>query len=161
MRYTPRGMNLEQKVRFWIGPDRTSGCWQWMGNINSEGYGRLIHERRRRMAHVWSYELFIGPIPEGKQLDHLCRNPACVNPDHLEPVTRKENILRGVGASAINARKQYCPKGHALLGQNLSGTVGHRRCRKCHNRDAMRWWLLRRKNIPKDQIAERLSQLPD
>jgi hypothetical protein len=107
--------------RFWSKVEKTSSCWLWRGATNASGYGLSWDPTRQRpkRAHRVSYELSVGPIPEGLVLDHLCRNPSCVNPAHLEPVTDRENILRGTGASAQNARKTHCPKGHPLEGDNL------------------------------------------
>ncbi len=82
-------------------PEPNSGCWLWLGELNSAGYGRIsqgnnkIGKRVRSLAHRVSYELAKGPVPEGFDLDHLCRVPCCINPDHLEPVTRSENNRRG------------------------------------------------------------------
>lgn len=97
----------------------SSGCWNWMGSIVPGGYGKFNVEKNKVRkcfnAHRWAYEYFKGPIPDGLTLDHLCRNRRCVNPDHLEPVTIRENLLRGNGVPARNARKKRCPKGHLLF----------------------------------------------
>ena len=110
-------------------------CWLWTGGLNGVGYGQFFiggAGTGKCYAHRWSYEFHIGPIPEGLHLDHLCRNRACVNPWHLEPVTLRENVLRGVSKAALNALKTHCPKGHPLAGDNLSiGSKGERRCREC------------------------------
>ena len=86
-------------------------------------------------AHRLAYELVKGPISDGLQIDHLCRNRACINPDHLEAVTQRENILRGEGVAALNARKTHCPQGHAYDEENtliLTGRqAGARRCQIC------------------------------
>lgn len=103
-----------------------SGCWEWQ-KFKSKGYGKL----RNLRAHRFSYEMMVGPIPEGKVLDHICKNPSCVNPDHLEPVTQFENIMRGEGWGAKNARRTHCDRGHAYEGQRLRPN-GHRRCWICH-----------------------------
>lgn len=121
----------------------TKGCWRWTGYLLPNGYG-LIGRRQikgSRLAHRWFYELLIGPIPEGLQLDHLCRNRSCVNPAHLEPVTHKVNGLRGVGPPALNARKTHCIHGHLFDAENTHlAPDGTRRCRACaHERAVCRW----------------------
>lgn len=114
---------------------KTDSCWTWTGPKNNDGYGSLWVTKRNKYlkAHRYSYEYFKGPIPEGLTLDHLCRNRGCVNPDHLEPATDRENILRGTAPSAINARKTHCKRGHPLSGDNLyiNAGSGGRACRTC------------------------------
>ena len=108
-----------------------SGCWEWTGKL-SQGYGRMEVRRRSIAAHRVAYQVFVGPIADGKQLDHLCRNTCCVNPAHLEPVTSRENTLRGFGPTARHARQQACRNGHALTGANLYvRTSGQRVCKAC------------------------------
>jgi len=92
-----------------------SGCWEWQASLGGHGYGQ-IHDpdqQKPRLAHRVVYEACYGPIPEGLTLDHLCRNPRCVNPAHLEPVTQRENWLRGTHWSAISERTGKCRRGHA------------------------------------------------
>jgi hypothetical protein len=114
-------------------PEPNSGCWLWTAGLNGEGYGAINVAGQIRPAHRVAYELFRGPIPEGLTLDHLCRVRCCVNPDHLEPVTRKENTLRGIGASAVHARKTHCKHGHAFTPDNVYVRRGNTRdCRTCH-----------------------------
>jgi len=106
------------------------GCWIWSGGT-SQGYGAF----RKTRAHRWAYENLTEspPIPDGWHLDHLCRVPLCCNPDHLEAVTPKANMLRGVGPTAINASKTHCKRGHEFTPKNtyVRGDTGHRQCKQC------------------------------
>lgn len=112
--------------------DFTPDCWVWTGNRHEAGYGRIMIDRVLWRAHRAVYEATVGPIPDGLHIDHLCRNRACVNPDHLEPVTEQVNILRGVSPHALNARKTHCQEGHPFAGDNLLlWADGKRRCRIC------------------------------
>ena len=117
-----------------------SGCWLWTSSRRTNGYGEMAAWGKNRLAHRVMYELLIGPIPDGLVLDHLCRTPACVNPDHLEAVTERENILRGSGAAAANARKTHCIHGHEFTEENTkrfrmpNGRLG-RACRTCIRAD--------------------------
>lgn len=126
-----------------IGPKHQ--CWEWTGTIDNKGYGKISAGANKLVyAHRLAWELMIGPIPKGLVIDHLCRNHSCVNPDHMEVVTIKENVLRGVGLSAINARKTACQNGHELAGDNLviiTKASGHqfRRCRACYNEYQREW----------------------
>lgn len=135
-RYAPRGRYAPAPTRFkrkvsW--EPRTGRCWEWTGTLNSNGYGVFWDGDRAVYAHRWSYEHFVGPIPEGMELDHLCRNPRCVRPSHLEPVTHRENMLRGVSPSAIQAKQTVCVRGHSLGpdGDVYITKKGKRQCRAC------------------------------
>lgn len=119
-----------------------AGCWIWKGRKNDDGYGRIVFKRKQRYLHRFVYEHVIGPIPEGLELDHLCRNRACINPLHVTPVTHRENVLRGVSPAARHAKKTHCPKGHAYSGSNLyTRPDGARICRACTRvaLDTFRW----------------------
>lgn len=112
-------------------PEPNSGCWLWIGALRPTGYGVFNEGGKRYPAHRWGYESLVGQIPKGLQIDHLCRVRSCVNPDHLEPVTQRENILRGNGIAAINARKTHCKRGHPLTAGNVYLSAKRRQCRQC------------------------------
>lgn len=119
---------------------RTDGCWLWQGGADHRGYGSFWRDGKGRLAHRESYEMHVGPIPSGMQLDHLCRTPRCVRPDHLEPVTGRVNLLRGSGFAAVNAAKTHCIHGHLLAGDNLRiDREGKRRCEECRRERNRRW----------------------
>lgn len=122
--------------RFWKKVQKTETCWLWTGAKQSQGYGNVRVKKVYWRAHRLAYEELVGPIPNGKQLDHLCRVKNCVNPAHLEPVTAKENTQRAF--SLIT----HCPKGHPLVEGNLSLAhlrSGSRRCLTCHRETARMW----------------------
>lgn len=110
-----------------------SGCWVWKGARNNLGYGFFsIARGKHEAAHRWSYKFKHGPIPVGLVIDHLCRNPSCVNPDHLEPVTNKENTLRGIAPNVLLHHLNECKQGHVLEGENIYWrNNGTRECRTC------------------------------
>lgn len=110
------------------------GCWIWTGClVTKKRYGRIRFGGRTDYTHRASYEIFVGPIPDGLEIDHLCRVHECVNPAHLEAVTRRTNTLRGAGPSAQNARKTVCLHGHPFTEANTYlRPGGGRSCRRCH-----------------------------
>lgn len=105
-----------QQERFWLKVHATGFCWYWLGGKNAQGYGNVSVGGTTRRAHRVAYEILVGSIPEGLVVDHLCRNPSCVNPDHLEPVTPRENTLRGRAPELLRqmARKEFCKRGHPM-----------------------------------------------
>lgn len=117
-----------------------NGCLVWQGPLSHNGYGQTNVNMRRTSAHRVVYEYFNGPIPSRLTIDHVkargCHSTACCNPDHLEAVTMRVNVLRGDAPTAKNAAKTHCPRGHELAGENLrAGQLrrGHRTCRICEN----------------------------
>lgn len=131
-------INIPAEKRFWMHVKKTKTCWIWTAGKNYAGYGHFIGNNKNRwLAHRYAYTLLVGKIPKGLTLDHQCRNTSCVNPEHLKPMTIKENILKGNGAAAINKRKTQCPQGHPYKGNNLIiRKSGSRRCRTCTNNSA-------------------------
>lgn len=123
-------MTREQReMAFWARVRKSDGCWTWTGHIDACGYGRY----NLLLAHRISYEAVNGPIPPRLTIDHLCRNRRCVNPDHLECVSIGENVLRGIGPAAMNARKTHCPLGHEYSPSNTwISKEGYRACRTCN-----------------------------
>jgi hypothetical protein len=125
--------------RFLALTEKTETCWNWTG-FRDAGYGRF-HVADEQRAHRWSYKHFVGPIPKGLVLDHVCRNRGCVNPEHLRVVTTKENTFApGSRAPAkANAQKTHCPKGHEYTPENIgSNGLGGRACLACRKLRAAR-----------------------
>lgn len=122
-------------------------CWPWLAYRNPLGYGMAWDSRRRqmRLAHRVLYEVIVGDLPPGFELDHLCRLRACVNPDHLEPVTHHENVLRG-DIRSISGNKTHCPQGHPYDEENTRLIAGRRQCKEC-GRAATRRWRLRHRPV--------------
>jgi hypothetical protein len=120
----------DPKARFsaMVGPADANGCWPWAGYVKPTGYGQF-HLDRPQNAHRAAWLLFRGAIAPGQHVDHLCRNRVCVNPDHLEAVAHKENVLRGAGPTADNAKKSTCKRGHSLTDAYVY--KGMRQCRIC------------------------------
>lgn len=113
-------------------PEPNSGCYIWLGAVNTHGYGHLKFKGKYWQAHRLAYEQTKGPIAPGLVIDHLCRNRACINPDHLEPVTNAVNVLRGNNIAASRAAQTHCKRGHKFTAENTyrSGRSG-RMCLTC------------------------------
>lgn len=132
-------------VRFWSFVEKTDDCWRWTGAPTTFGYGKLKFKNAPLAAHRVAYELLVGPIPEGMSLDHLCHtrdltcpggkkcpHRLCVNPEHLEPVSGRENRMRGRSFAPVNAAKTECIHGHPFDAANTYITTkGTRVCRAC------------------------------
>lgn len=112
------------------------GCWIWQGTLDDHGYGRIWHQGRWCLVHRLSYELRVGPIPEGLEIDHLCRIPACSNPGHLEPVTHAVNMSRSISRTAGIAE---CLYGHPFDDANTYHYRGKRECRACRREATARY----------------------
>ena len=121
----------------WAASD--SGCWEWTKLLDRYGYGHFFADKKHWKAHRWAYTQYQSPIPESLTIDHLCRNRACVNPKHMELVSNKTNVLRGIGWTAINARKTHCNNGHEFNEANTyiaKKPQRYRICRACLNKRA-------------------------
>lgn len=119
-----------------------NGCWLFAKSVQSNGYGKIWDGSRVVYAHRFSYELHVGKIPKGLDLDHLCRNRSCVNPSHLEPVSRSENLKRGDAGKHLaeeQAQKTHCPRGHPYSGENLVTDGKRRACRVCNKEKYSRY----------------------
>ena len=150
---TPLYARPDAPARFWSKVEFTDTCWLWTGaamHSSSHPYGQIRIGGRKGsavLAHRWAYEFCVGAIPECLELDHLCRTPLCVNPNHLEPVTHQENIRRSVAAT-----KTRCLRGHAFTDENTHYNArGHRFCRTCQRR----YHRLRRARLKEDTLAPR------
>lgn len=129
-------------------PIPESGCLVWLGKIERGGYGVAWWNGRQRLLHRVSYEVSKGSIPHGASLDHLCRVRCCINPEHLEPVSIKVNILLGQGIAALNSRKTHCRNGHPFSEDNTYiYPSGDRSCRIC-GRNAFNAWYKRKRELP-------------
>lgn len=143
--------------RFWAKVEKTETCWIWLGRKTHDGYGTVWFDGRQHVVHRIAYEMHAGPIPDGLQIDHVCRNRSCVNPAHMEPVTQRENIRRGVSPAGLNARKTHCKRGHEFTPDNTGIVKRGRYCRTCYRASNARW-LARRRGAVLDSIDQGPSQ---
>ena len=153
-RAAPRKMGHAERFEMRFMPEPNSGCWIWLGSLNRGpskkdiGYGRFQCDGVQSQAHRYSYEMHIGPIPKGLEIDHLCRNPCCVNPDHLEPVTHKENVRRGdasVSWAKQQRNKTHCKRGHEFSEDNIYlNKTGGRCCKACARKHALAYYYRKR-----------------
>lgn len=127
-----------QLQRFYAMEKPSEPCWIWPFKIDARGYGKVKYQGRARKAHQVVYEHYVGPVPDGLELDHLCRITDCVNPSHLEPVTHMENIRRRTAA------KTHCHKGHEYTAENTYTGGGKRQCRTCQRMAVARYTERRR-----------------
>lgn|SRR6185369_250795 len=131
---SPSRSRRPMEDRLWEKVDRSGGdnsCWPWTGGVVEGNYGYFWADGTMRRAHRVTYELLVGPIPDGLDLDHLCRNPNCVNPSHLEAVTHRTNVLRGASPFAAKAKQATCAHGHVYTAENTGLRDGTRFCLTC------------------------------
>lgn len=149
-------MNFNDIERFWSKIIKTGCCWDWLAYKDSNGYGRFGLNRKIVRAHQFSYVLHNGEIPKGLVIDHLCRNPSCCNPEHLEAVPQSENMKRGKIRS-FHRNKKCCPKGHEYNKENTYyGKNNYRWCKTCL-RENSRLQSKRRYDLEKQNVL--LSKL--
>lgn len=144
-------MNL--KTKFLERVNKTDTCWNWNLFIKPNGYAQTSLAGKLKYVHRLSYEIFKGDIPEGLQIDHLCRNRKCVNPNHLEIVTPKQNTRRGLvcGCPSDGGYKKICKRGHLIMGGNIYWrNTGYGACRTCRRELKKIWVLNRRKSAGKE-----------
>ncbi|MEU0831252.1 HNH endonuclease signature motif containing protein [Streptomyces sp. NPDC005969] len=159
---SPRGGGPQRypndQERLWSQVERTPGCWLWTGST-TQGYGYVQWQGARRRVHRVVYELLVGPITEGTELDHLCRIRHCCNPAHLEAVTRRVNNARGLSPTAKNRRKTHCPAGHEYdIRLERRGGV-ERRCSRCEK--AKRRARTEREAATRQHLQQELQRHPE
>ena len=147
--------------KFYAKVQKTESCWPWIGSVDrGTGYGAMRVKCadgrwRKKWAHRLSYELHIGPIEDGREIDHLCRVRSCVNPSHLEMVTAQENIRRGESSAAKAARRDTCAHGHAYTAENTKlSRDGARQCRTCQRE----WQAKNRERVNESQRRRRAAR---
>lgn len=136
----------DPQSRLWSRTRRDGECIVWLGHTTNN-YGSIVWNGKQSRVHRVAYEIAKGPIPEGLVIDHLCRNRLCVNPDHLEAVTSRTNILRGVGRAAKNAAKTHCKHGHPFDEANTMKVPRGRACRACRRATSARYMARIRRTV--------------
>lgn len=132
----------------WV-PEPMTGCWLWVGTASPRGYATFRVNGRKIGVHRFAYERWVGPIRDGLVVDHICNNPTCVNPDHLQAITQRDNVRRGRGTSGINSRKQECIHGHPFDADNTYvDPGGGRHCRECRRQADKRRYHSRELRCP-------------
>ncbi len=128
----PPGTPLPERLRAKITINSSNGCWEWQASLTTNGYGQIMVDKRKCYAHRIAYEVFVGEIPSDLEIDHLCCNKRCINPQHLETVTSRENTARHFN-NWIDARSaSHCKRGHEYTAANtLKRPNGGRACRTC------------------------------
>lgn len=128
-------LSADERYRLGFVECKESGCWVWQRDVSGYGYASFWADGKKIAVHRWAHQRFVGPIPDGYQVDHLCKNTRCVNPDHLEAVTQRENTLRNGGPTALAARKTHCYHGHELPAEHWHREGNRmrrrRRCKRC------------------------------
>ena len=143
------GMTDAEQYRFFAKLTVGDGCFEWTAGRSKGGYGMIKIGGRMVYAHRVAYELFVGPIPSGLQIDHTCRNRACVRPDHMEAVTSRENTLRGESFASRNAAKTHCPRGHQY---DKRINRGDRICLRCRADQDRRYY--------RERVAKAAGHVP-
>ena len=140
-----------------------NGCWVWIGHRFPNGYGSFSPGGREHSvyAHRWSYQHYIGPIPDGREVAHICGNPSCVNPGHLRAMTHRENLFDTPTSTRRNAEKTYCKHGHKYTPENtIRLGNGWRQCRECKRLSLRAWYEKNRERIIAERKAKRKARQP-
>lgn len=139
----------QERFEAQIDRDGPGGCWNWTGALTTTGYGQFRADGKPWAAHRWAYETFVRSLPAGVVIDHLCRNRRCANPKHLDPVTNRENVMRGMSPTAVIRRQGVCKYGHEMTPENTYSPPKkpqHQLCRICKARRSREAYLRQRES---------------